>query len=420
MSLRRLAYSIALFIAVPFAWAHLVWRARRQPEYLQHVAERFGRYPAPAPRDAIWIHAVSVGETRAAEPLVAALSDAHPGVPILFTHTTPTGRATGTAVFGDRVSRVYLPWDLPFAVAGFLRTFRPRIGIVMETELWPNLIAGCAARGVPLYLVNARLSERSARGYARVAGLTHEALSNLAGIGAQTEDDASRLRALGAPAVTVTGSLKFEIEPPAEQIARGLEWRARIGAARPVWLAASTREGEEALILDALPSIPNALLILVPRHPQRFDEVARLLEVRGLRFRRRSETVDLPPDVQVLLGDSMGEMFAYYAAGDVAFVGGSLLPLGGQNLIEPCAVGKPVLVGPHTFNFADATRGAIAAGAARRVEDGAALRHALEQLFADPEARLQMGRAAAGFAAAHRGATARTLAIIEAGMSRTR
>jgi 3-deoxy-D-manno-octulosonic-acid transferase len=410
----RLAYTLLLRLALPLALARLVWRARRQPAYLRHVPERLGRYRVRAARPLVWIHAVSVGETRAAEPLVRALRERYPDFDVLVTHLTPTGRETGERLFGESVLRCYLPYDLPGAVARFLEHFRPRLGLLVETEIWPNLVHACRARGVPLYLVNARLSEKSFARYRRVAGLARESLRALAGVAAQGEQDAARLAALGAERVTVTGNVKFDVAPPPEQLELGRAWRARWGAERPVFLAASTREGEEALLLDALEAVvlPGLLTVIVPRHPQRFEEVAGQLAARGVPFVRRSLGARVSPQTRVVLGDSMGELFAYYAACDVAFVGGSLLPYGGQNLIEACAAGKPVLVGPHTYNFADAARGAVAAGAAVQVRDAAELARAANRLLLDREAAARMAQAALGFAAAHRGATHRILDVV--------
>ncbi|HEX6827918.1 MAG TPA: lipid IV(A) 3-deoxy-D-manno-octulosonic acid transferase, partial [Burkholderiales bacterium] len=361
----RFLYNLLARAALPYALWHLWWRGRRQPEYRENVGERFGRYGEAPAAPVIWIHAVSVGETRAAAPLVRRLQERHPDHAILLTHMTPTGRAIGEELFADAVARCYLPYDYPRAVRRFLDHFRPRLGIIVETELWPNLILEARARGVPLFLVSARLSEKSARGYARAGSLVRAVLEALTGISAQTEADAARLRRLGAPAVEVTGSIKYDFAPPPEQLALGERLRERFGGERAVFLAASTREGEEALVLDALArvDVPDLLAVIVPRHPQRFAEVAALLSRRGVPFQRRSDNAPVAPATRVLLGDSMGEMFAYYAACDLAFVGGSLLPLGGQNLIEACAVGKPALVGPHTFNFEEAARLAIEAGA---------------------------------------------------------
>ena len=296
-------------------------------------------------------------------------------------------------------------------MAAFLDRFRPKLGLVMETELWPNLVAACRQRVLPLLLVNARLSERSARRYARVAALARQTLSGLAAVAAQGEDDARRLRELGAPEVSVLGNVKFDIEPPPPQLALGDEFRRRIGD-RPVFLCASTREGEEALILDAWPRDQRALLVIVPRHPQRFEEVAALVAARELRVQRRSDQTPVGADTQVWLGDSMGEMFAYYAAADVAFVGGSLLDYGCQNLIEPCSIGRPVLIGPSTFNFAEAAREALAAGAALQVPEAPALAAEALALLADPARRTAMADAGRSFTARHRGAAARTLALI--------
>ncbi|MEZ5616498.1 MAG: lipid IV(A) 3-deoxy-D-manno-octulosonic acid transferase [Rhodocyclaceae bacterium] len=410
----RFVYNLALFALLPYVWLHLWLRSRKQPEYLEHVGERFGRYGGSTGGALIWLHAVSVGETRAAAPVVAALKARYPGHRILLTHMTPTGRRTSEELFGDGVERVYLPYDYAFAVRRFLARFRPAVGVILETELWPNLVAECRRQDIPLLLANARLSEKSARRYARFPGLTRAALSNLAAIAAQTEADAARLRALGAPRVEVLGNVKFDLLPPEAQLALGEALRQRIGP-RPVLLAASTREGEEALLLAALTRRPlgEALLILVPRHPQRFDEVAALAAKTGFALQRRSEAAPVAATTQVLLGDSMGELFAYYAACDVAFVGGSLLDYGSQNLIEACAVGKPVLIGRSTYNFSLAAEQALECGAARQAGSAEELLEAAGALLHDEAARRRMGEAGREFAARHRGATARTMEMIE-------
>jgi 3-deoxy-D-manno-octulosonic-acid transferase len=413
MSVARFAYSALVHALLPLGLARLAWRARREPGYRAHLAERFGRYGVSRDsRPVIWLHAVSVGETHAAEPLVRALLERYPQHRILLTHTTPTGRRAGAALFGERVLQAYLPYDYPAAVARFLDRFAPVLGVLLETEIWPNLVHACKARAVPLHLVNARLSERSFRGYARVRALSREVFGALTAIAAQSEDDAQRLRALGARDVHVTGNLKFDVAAAPALVDRGRRWRADLGERR-VLLAASTRDGEEALLLDALPHLPpEALLVIVPRHPQRFDEIAALLEARTLAYRRRSAGIAIAADVRVLLGDSMGEMPAYYAACDAAFVGGSLLPFGGQNLIEACAAGKPVLVGPHTYNFTQAARGAIEAGAALRVESAEELMRTAARLLQDRGALERMGERGIEFARAHQGATERVMAII--------
>lgn len=411
----RLIYTLLLHLALPFVILRLAWRARRQRGYLGHVLERFGHSTQDASGAILWVHAVSVGETRAAEPLIGALRARYPRHRILLTHMTPTGREAGNTLFGDSVIRCYLPYDYPWAVSRFLRHFRPQAGIFLETEVWPNLIHACRTQGVPLYLANARLSGKSLAGYQRIAPLARESFSGFAVVAAQSDDDARRLAAVGAVDVRVTGNLKFDIAPPAGQLELGQAWRRGYGEKRAVLLAASTREGEEALLLDALAaiSVPELLLVIVPRHPQRFDEVAQLLVARGIRYQRRSGDSSIAPETRVVLGDSMGEMFAYYGACDIAVIGGSLLPFGGHNLIEACAVGKPVLMGPSAFNFAEATASAVHAGAAIQVPDTTALAREAARLLRDPGAARRLGQAGLVFCAAHRGATARVLELIQ-------
>ena len=416
-----LLYSILWWLALPLVLGRLWWRGRKEPGYRLHLGERlgfYGRRPkhGASARLTIMVHAVSVGETRAAEPLVEMLLARWPDCRILLTHMTPTGRATGEALFKKhgRVIQSYLPYDTGFMVGRFLHHYTPKICVLMETEVWPNLIAACGAYGIPVALVNARLSARSLERGRRFGGLMMEAARGITLVAAQTEADAARIRSLGAPDVAVTGSIKFDVVPPQAALQTGAVLRARF-AGRPVLLCASTREGEEALILDAFlrTARPQGmLLLLVPRHPQRFDDVARLVEERGLRLARRSSLPDRV-EADVLLGDSMGEMFAYYAACDCAYIGGSLLPLGGQNLIEACALGKPVLVGQHTFNFLQATEEAVAAGGALRVADADALLREAADLLRDDARRAAMGTRALSFAAKHRGATARTVELLQ-------
>ncbi len=403
---RRL-YTFVLWLLLPYVAFHLLWRARKQPEYLQHVGERFGHYTVGSKHPIIWLHTVSVGETRAAANLIQQLQKAYPQHQLLLTHTTPTGRAASEQLYGNEVLRVYLPYDYPFAVANFLQHFKPSLGILLETEIWFNLIHACHVKNIPLLLLNARLSEKSASRYARFPHLTQMGLKELSAIAAQSDGDATRLKNLGTPQVAVMGNLKFDIEPPATMLKLGAVLRVQWGQNRKIFLAASTRIGEEALLLQALQqiNIPNMLTVIVPRHPQRFDEVANLLTQRNIRFQHRSENLPITDDIQVLLGDSMGEMFAYYAACDIAFIGGSLLPYGGQNLIEACSVGKPVLIGPYTFNFAQATEQAVECGAAVRVRDVAELTQIVQNLFNHPEKIDAASKAALKFVNAHRGAT---------------
>lgn len=416
----RAFYSFMWVLALPLVLFRLWWLGRKVPGYRSHWGERLGFYRSETRSTgmSIWVHAVSVGETRAAEPLVDALMAAYPGSRIVLTHMTPTGRETGQSLFarhGARLVQSYLPYDIGFLVARFIRHFSPSILILMETEVWPNLIATANAMKVPVALVNARLSERSLRRGRRFGKLMTAAARGIDVVAAQTQDDADRIRSLGAPNVGVTGSIKFDVVVPQAALDLGAWMRERFGA-RKVFLCASTRDGEEQQILEAFARIDAAalpLLLLVPRHPQRFDEVAALVGAAGLSVQRRSQIgAGEAVASDVVLGDSMGEMFAYYAASDVAFIGGSLQPLGGQNLIEACALGKPVLIGEHTFNFAQVSDEAVAAGAARRVPDAQGLVDAALALLNDDAQRAAMGERASAFANQHRGATERTLALI--------
>jgi 3-deoxy-D-manno-octulosonic-acid transferase len=400
----RTLYTLLLRIVLPLVLARLWWRGRAEPLYREAVGERLGHYDGERPEKLIWIHAVSVGESRAAAPLVRALAGAFADHGILMTCTTAAGRETIKQVYGESVLVAYLPYDLPEAVQHFLEYYRPRLGILMETELWPNLLAQCARNGVPMLLANARLSMRSARGYRRWGALARPAIGALAGVCAQTAQDAARLRELGARNVEVTGNLKFDVEPDAAQLAAGRAWRARL--ARPVVLLASTREDEEDPLLAAA-RFERALLVVVPRHARRFDEVARWAQSR-----RTQAPLPAPGD-RVHLGDTMGEMAFYYAACDVAVIGGSFAPLGGQNLIEALAAGAPVIVGPHMYNFAEATRLAVAAGAAHQARDARDAMQRAAQLLADDRARARMSEAGQALCAAHRGATARHLAVCQ-------
>ena len=406
-------YKFLLYLLLPFTALKLLWRARKQAEYLQHWRERYGFYCIPINKPVIWLHCVSVGETRAATPLVKALLKKYPNYQILLTHTTPTGRATSEQLFGDNVQRVYLPYDVPFAVHGFLKHFKPVIGVLMETELWFNLIAACKQHNIPLLLVNARLSERSARGYAKLGKLARQGLQDLAEIAAQTQADAERFEQLGAKQVSVAGNLKFEVIPPVYAVMQGQQLRTLFGNNRPIFLAASTREGEEAIILNAVVEIPNLLTVIVPRHPQRFSEVEALLQARGIQYQKRSSLQQVVNNqTQVILGNTMGELFTYYASADICLVGGSLLPYGGQNLIEAMRMGKPVLIGEHTYNFKEVSVLALAQEAALLVKDAAEIRQAIENLLENPEKQAEMGAAGLAICMASLGATDKTLSLI--------
>lgn len=417
--MQRCFYTLLIYLALPFTPLKLLWRGIKQREYLHHWAERFGFYTQAVTKPVIWLHCVSVGETRAAAPLVQALQAQYPQHQILLTHATPTGRATSEQLFANSVLRCYLPYDTPAMVRRFLKHFKPVVGVLMETELWFNTIAVCHQQQVPLLLLNARLSARSASGYARVDTLMRQGLQQLTCIASQTQQDADRFNAFNAPNVSVMGNLKFDVTPPEDALSRGQYLRTLLGKDRPVLLAASTRDGEEAMILDAVVSadIPNLLTVIVPRHPQRFDEVANLLTKRGLSYCRRSEFAmgSVAADIHtnaVVLGDSMGEMFTYYAACDVALIGGSLLPLGGQNLLEAFAMGKPALVGEHTFNFAEATEQAVAVCAAWRIQDVASLSQALIGLMLNKEKQAEMGKAGLALIARSKGAVNQALSAV--------
>jgi 3-deoxy-D-manno-octulosonic-acid transferase len=415
-------YRLLQWLVFPWVLVRLWWRGRAEPGYREGVGERFGFYgDEPPVKPVIWLHAVSLGETRAVEPLLRALQTRHPECELLLTQMTATGREAAQQLLGNGVRIAWLPYDYPSAVRRFLRHFRPRLGILMETEIWFNLVRESGRAGVPLVLANARMSERSARNYAAVAPLVRAAIGSLAAIAAQTAADAERLKRLGARAVEVTGNLKFDAAPAPGMQELAARFRIWFGG-RKVFLVASTREGEEELLLDALQRhVPgDALVVIVPRHPQRFDPVAQLFAGRGLKFARRSANAPVPPECDWVLGDSMGEMAAYYGACDAAFIGGSLLAYGGQNLIEACAAGVPVLVGPYTYNFAQAAESAIAAGAALRVSDAAEAVRQARELLQDPRRRERMSKAGIVFCAAHQGATERTLAICERLLESTR
>lgn len=438
MSAARALYSLVTWCAQPLLRRKLRRRAVAEPGYGYAVGERFGRYPVPIdslmPHSStdpvgrlVWVHAVSLGETRAAAILLAELREQMPGMRLLLTHGTATGRAEGEKLLQAGDIQVWQPWDTPGAVSRFLRQFRPAIGILMETEVWPNLVAGCQQRGIPLVLANARLNEKSLRKAQRVAALARPAYGGLAAVWAQTQDDATRLRAIGAPVRGVFGNLKFDVVPDAVQQARGQAWRSL--SLQPVVMLASSREGEEALWMEsfkqnkalaltgkALSAINNEASgvqwLIVPRHPQRFDEVHQLLQRAGLTVSRRSTWAEGPDVADVWLGDSLGEMALYYGLADVALLGGSFAPLGGQNLIEAAACGCPVVLGPHTFNFAEAAERACAEGAAQRVPNMDAAMAQAVHLAHDAAAQRAASERAAQFAHAHRGAAKATVGAI--------
>jgi 3-deoxy-D-manno-octulosonic-acid transferase len=413
------AYTTAWFLLSPIALFHLVWRGFWNRSYWHRWRERFGSFPEPSLRRTIWVHAVSVGETQAAAPLVRALLARYGDRSIAVTTTTPTGSDRVRALFGDKVFHVYVPYDLPGPVRRFLDRVRPELSIVIETELWPNLFRRCSLRGIPLIVANARLSDKSLKGYRRIRPLLRDMLGRIDLVAARGPKDAERFKALGAvPERTrVLGNLKFDIELPDVVRQKARELRGQWGSDRPVWVAGSTHEGEEAQILDCFQKIledqPTALLILVPRHPERFDRVARLCEARGLATVRRSTSRPCTPETSVLLGDTMGELILFYAASDVAFVGGSLVPVGGHNMLEATALGVPVVVGPYLHNFEEMSEALFQAGGAREVKNGLELESAVRELLAEPGARERMAKNGLELIETNRGALDRLLKIID-------
>jgi 3-deoxy-D-manno-octulosonic-acid transferase len=411
--LARALYSALMVLMQPLLLARLWWRGRREPLYRADIGQRLARYGSvPAPVQGwLWVHAVSLGETRAAQTLVAALRQRLPGTPLLLTCGTATGREAGRELLAPGDAQCWLPFDTSGGARRFIERFRPRVGVLMETEIWPNLLHVARDAGLPMVLANARLSEKSLRRGLRLDALMRPAAQSLALVLAQTDADAKRLRQAGGRDVQVCGNLKFDMAPDEALLVRGRTWRS--AASRAVVLAAVTREGEESMLLDAWTGhpVPRPLLVIVPRHPQRFDEVAALVRGRALTLARRSEWIEdrMPPDAlsaEVWLGDSMREMPAYYALADVALLGGSFAPLGGQNLIEAAACGCPVIMGPHTFNFSQAAELSLEARASIRVSD---MREGVTRAIAlaSEEGRAPWEERALAFARAHRGATVR-------------
>jgi 3-deoxy-D-manno-octulosonic-acid transferase len=415
--IRRL-YSLLIYCAAPLAFAGVLWRGVRDHSYWQGLGERFG-WGRTSATGTLWLHAVSLGEMSAAAPLVRALRARYPESPLVLTTATPTGRARARSSFGDTVDVRYLPYDTPGAVARFLDRVQPRLAIIMETELWPNLFRECERRGVPLVLASARLSAKSVSRYRRLGSLFRGIFSANSLTAAQTALDAERFIAIGAQSARtrVIGNIKFDVELGAGVIDRGRALRASFGGARPTWIAGSTHAGEEEAVLAAHEQLradrADALLLLVPRHPDRFASVADLLARRGLRFTRRSSGILPDAATQVVLVDSVGELAALYASADVAFVGGSLVPVGGHNLLEPAALGVPVLTGPYHSNSKDIARLLLEQGAALQVDDARELGGTLARLLAYPEERRRIGAIGRHIVESNRGSVARLLELIE-------
>ncbi|KRG44909.1 3-deoxy-D-manno-octulosonic acid transferase [Stenotrophomonas pictorum JCM 9942] len=415
--LLRGLYSAVLYLLLPITVYHLVWRGFRVREYFKRWDERYASYPESGSEPRVWLHAVSVGEVNAAAPLVNALRQQRPDIRWIITTITPTGSQRVRALWGDAVDHVYLPYDVPGSVGRFLEHFRPSLALILETELWPNLLFGCRDRGIPVYILNARLSARSLKGYRLLRPLVGRALRTVTCVAAQSQDDAGRFIALGAmpQQVRALGNLKFDIHPPDPSAVRAAFGR-HVPADRPVWIAASTHEGEEQAVVDIhtrlLARHPQALLLWAPRHPERFARVEALAREQGWQVATRSAQQWPPAGTGVFVIDTLGELMAFYACATVAFVGGSLQPIGGHNLLEPAAMGTAAVTGPHLHNFAEISKRMSEAGAVRICADGNAVAQAIEHLLDDTVARERMVQAGRALVANGRGALEQTLALI--------
>lgn len=419
MPLRRFLYTLTMYLLTPAILYRLAARGLRYREYFERWRERFGFVTDTGMQDSIWVHAVSMGEVNAAMPLIDALMGRYQGASFVITTVTPTGSERVRRVYGDRVMNVYLPYDLPAAIRRFLDRVRPRVALIMETEIWPNLFFECEARGIPLIVANARLSEKSLRGYGPIRPLARQALAGAHFIAAQSETDARRLRELGAPdeKIAVIGNLKYDMTVPEHLVAQGRSMRMEWGTRRPVWIAASTHEGEELAVIKAhaevLRRFPDALLLLVPRHPERFKPVSQACRSFGFVTRTRSEDGAATSDTQCFVVDTLGELMNFYAAADVAFVGGSLVPIGGHNVLEPAALSVPIIVGGYTFNFAEIVANLLEREAVVQIVSGDELGPTLTRLLSEEGLRVSLGNAARVAFEHEQGSVLRTLAIIE-------
>jgi len=417
-------YTALLTVAIPFIIIRLIWRGFRSHAYWHRWSERFGAAPELSyEKPVIWCHAVSVGEVQACRPLIDNLQTQYPDHQILITTMTPTGSERVKSLFLDSVAHCYLPYDLPLLIKRFFDRTHPALAIIMETEIWPNILMECQKREIPLILANARMSARSARGYQRIASFTKTVLQTLPLIAAQSEDDRQRFIQLGADPqrVHAIGNLKFEVKLPASLSEECEVMRQLWDPSRPVWVAASTHEGEEEIILKASQLIrdyfPTLLLILVPRHPERFDRVFMLSQRSGLNTLRRSEQRHCVAETQVLIGDTMGELPLFYGASDLAFIGGTLVAHGGQNLLEPAALGRAIITGPHYFNFHEISKQFLKSGAALEINDAQSLATTVIMLLKDPEKRACMGEAGQKLIAESQGASKRLVDLINTHIS---
>lgn len=414
----RFFYTALLYLITPLFFLRLAYRGLRARQYWCRWGERLGFFPARFNRPTLWVHTVSVGEFQGALPLIKSLQRRHPQLPLVVTTTTPTGLARAKAALGEQVHTGHLPYDLPDAVARFISRIRPAVAVIVETELWPNLFHACHRRGIPVLVVNARLSERSLRRYHRILPLARQTVRHATLIAARGEEDARRFIALGASPeqVSVTGNIKYDAAVPALAHEHGRQLRAQWGPSRLVWLAASTHDGEEAVVLHAhrllRQQFPDCVLVLVPRHPERFERVGQLIAAQGWDWARRSAPQPGDSAIEVYLADTMGEMFLLYAACDVAFVGGSLVPIGGHNMLEPAALGVPAITGPYVFNFAEVAQRMEQASALVRVNDAQSLAKAVAIWLASPGARQSVGNAALQCVEQNRGAVERVADLV--------
>jgi 3-deoxy-D-manno-octulosonic-acid transferase len=420
----RAFYTLLFYLLIPFIMLRLLWRGIKAPAYRRRWNERFGFYNKTYPQNLVWFHAVSVGEAEALFPLLRLLLARHPDWKLLITTTTPTGSARVRATFGGLAEHVYLPYDMSFVIRRFMETFKPRLAVIMETEIWPNLYAECGRHQVPLFLINARLSEKSARGYRKIPSLIRPALANVSLIAAQTGDDAERFVGIGAKpeAVRVMGNMKFDIEIAEETIAKGRGLKSSAFGVRFVWIIASTHKNEEALFLGLYPEIkakiPELLLVIVPRHPERFIEVRKLCEERRLNVVMRTSGNPCSAETDVYIADTMGELKMLYAAADVAFIGGSMVPVGGHNLLEAAAVGVPVMFGPYMANFKEIAAGVLTRKAALQCRSGEEIVSMILSLYADSGQRVELTNRARAFLRENRGAIAAIAELIETEMSK--
>lgn len=420
----RYLYTLIFYLILPFILLRLLWRAKKNPAYAQRLSERFGFLPSAVTQGGIWIHAVSVGESLAAVPLIKKLRSKYPELAIIVTTTTPTGGDRIQAALKGEVTHFYIPYDLPDALHRFLNAVQPQLAIIMETELWPNLFHLCNQRNIPLFIANARLSAKSANGYKRIAPITRELLQNITVLAVQTQIEADRFISLGLDPsrIQITGSIKFDLEIPADLITRAAHLREQWGKDRLIWIAASTHEGEEEQILQAYSHIskriPHVLLVLVPRHPERFARVTALCERSGYSVVLRSQDKECSPSTQIFIGDSMGELLLFYAASDVAFVGGSLVATGGHNPLEPAALNLPIVMGPHVFNFATICNQLQEMQALCIVQNAKQLEEEVLSLLQDENQRQQKGQRGREFVAQNRGALEKHLVLIESLLKR--